>query len=133
MGRESTDFNSGIVHTMTGELLGIPAFSPVMHLEIKSGSAKMAREIEGGKEYIESQLPIIAGCQEPIAEWKIPNMRGIMTARTKPFKVFEPVESEKRSKNKNFEMLPEKGVIKIIKSDNVLKLYELLKSEAKVI
>jgi electron transfer flavoprotein beta subunit len=133
MGRESTDFNGGIVHTLTGEILGLPAFSPVMQLEIVDGMAKMAREIEGGKEYIEAKLPLIAGCQEPIAEWKIPNMRGIMTARTKPFKVLGPKEAEQRSQNMNFELPSEKGEIKMIEPEEVEKLYELLKNEAKVI
>ena len=85
MGRESIDFNGGIVHAMVGEILGIPAFSPVMKLDINGSTVKIAREIEGGKEYLDVALPMIAGCQEPIAEWKIPNMRGIMTARSKPF------------------------------------------------
>jgi electron transfer flavoprotein beta subunit len=133
MGRESTDFNGGIVHAMTGELLGIPAFSPVMQLEIANGKVKMAREIEGGKEYIEASLPVIAGCQEPIAEWKIPNMRGIMTARTKPFKVLEPVEATNRTQNKSFELPSEKGEIQYVDPDDVEKLYDLLRNEAKVI
>jgi electron transfer flavoprotein beta subunit len=133
MGRESIDFNGGIVHAMAGEILGIPAFSPVMQLEISGTRAKIAREIEGGKEYIEAELPFIAGCQEPIADWKIPNMRGIMTARTKPFKVLDPIEIESRSKNENFELPSEKGDIKMIESEEVERLYELLKNEAKVL
>jgi electron transfer flavoprotein beta subunit len=89
MGRESIDFNGGMVHGMVGELLGMPSVSPVMKLEVDGDTVKMAREIEGGKEYLEAKLPMIAGCQEPIAEWKIPNMRGIMSARTKPLQVVE--------------------------------------------
>ena len=133
MGRESSDFNGGIVHAMTGELLGVPAFSPVMQLEIDNGRVKMAREIEGGKEYIEANLPVIAGCQEPIAEWKIPNMRGIMTARTKPFKVLEPIEANIRTRNKNFELPAGKGEIQFIEPNNIERLYVLLRDEAKVI
>jgi electron transfer flavoprotein beta subunit len=133
MGRESIDFNGGIVHAMVGELLGIPAFSPVMKLDVADDKASIAREIEGGKEYIEARLPLIAGCQEPIAEWKIPNMRGIMTARTKPFKVLDPIDSELRSKNKDFELPSEKGDIKLIDPENVDMLFDLLKNEAKVI
>ncbi|MCU0326985.1 MAG: electron transfer flavoprotein subunit beta/FixA family protein, partial [Spirosomaceae bacterium] len=91
MGRETSDYNSGVVHGIVGELLGIPSFSPVMQLDIDGGNAKMTREIEGGKEKLTAPLPLVLGCQEPIAEWKIPNMRGIMTARTKPLKVVAPV------------------------------------------
>ncbi len=84
MGRESIDYNSGVVHAMVGGMLGIPSVSPVMKLELEGTVAKLACEIEGGKERVEVNLPFVAGCQEPIAEWKIPNMRGIMSARTKP-------------------------------------------------
>lgn len=133
MGRESIDFNGGIVHSIVGQMLGISAFSPVMQLEINDSKVKMTREIEGGKEYLETNLPLIAGCQEPIAEWKIPNMRGIMTARTKPFEVVEAYESETRSSNKNFELPKEKGGIQLVDPDEVEKLHELLKNEAKVI
>ena len=77
MGRESIDFNGGMVHGMVGELLGLPSFSPVMQLDVEGTTAKITREIEGGKEKLEVSLPFVAGCQEPIAEWKIPNMRGL--------------------------------------------------------
>ena len=91
MGRESIDFNGGVVHGMVAEMLNIPSVSPVMRLEVENGKASMDKEIEGGKEVIEVSLPMVAGCQEPIAEWKIPNMRGIMMARSKPLEVLEPV------------------------------------------
>lgn len=133
MGRESIDFNGGIVHALVGELLGIPAFSPVMQLVINEGKVEMTREIEGGKEYLEAKLPLIAGCQEPIADWKIPNMRGIMTARTKPFQVITAYECVPRSVSKSFELPAEKGGTQLIDPNDVEKLYELLRNEAKVI
>src|SRR6188508_1507790 len=74
MGRESIDYNGGLVHGLVADALGIPSITPIMKLDIENGVAKMTREIEGGKESIECALPFVAGCQEPIAEWKIPNM-----------------------------------------------------------
>lgn len=133
MGRESIDFNGGVVHAMVGELLGLPSFSPVMKLEIEGNKVKMSREIEGGKETLEASLPLIAGCQEPIAEWKIPNMRGIMSARTKPLKVVEPVAVNGSVKLQKFELPAPKGAVKMISADNVAELVTLLKSEAKVL
>jgi len=133
MGRESIDFNGGMVHGMVGELLGIPSFSPVMKLDLEGTTVKMAREIEGGKEYLEAQLPLIAGCQEPIAEWKIPNMRGIMSARTKPLNVVEPVAQDTQAEATNFLLPPAKGAVKLIDKDNVAELVKLLKNEAKVL
>lgn len=132
-GRESIDYNSGAVHAMLGELLGLPSFSPVMSLDIAGTTAKITREIEGGKEMLEATLPLVAGCQEPIAEWKIPNMRGIMSARTKPLKVVEPVPVETRVGLKHYELPPPKGAVKMISPDNVAELVQRLKTEAKVI
>lgn len=133
MGRESIDFNSGVVHSMVGEMLGIPSLSPVMKLDIEGTTVKMAREIEGGKEYVEASLPLVAGCQEPIAEWKIPNMRGIMSARTKPLTVVEPKAVDELSSLKKYELPPPKGAVKMISVDNVGELVNLLKTEAKVL
>ena len=133
MGRESIDFNGGMVHGMVGEMLGLPSISPVMTLDIDGDTAKMSREIEGGKEYLEVTMPLVAGCQEPIAEWKIPNMRGIMSARTKPLNVVEPSGDEQNTQLEKFELPPAKGAVKMIDPENVSELVDLLKNEAKVI
>ncbi len=133
MGRESIDFNGGVVHAMVGEMLGVPAISPVMKLDIEGTTVKMTKEIEGGKEMVEASLPLVAGCQEPIAEWKIPNMRGIMSARTKPLKVVEPKAVDKLIVAQKFELPPPKGAVKMISADNVAELVTLLKTEAKVL
>lgn len=133
MGRESIDFNGGMVHGMVGEMLGIPSVSPVMKLEVDGDTVKMAREIEGGKEQVEAKLPLVAGCQEPIAEWKIPNMRGIMSARTKPLQVVEPVGDDLATDVTSYQLPPAKGAVKLVDKDNVEELVKLLKNEAKVL
>lgn len=133
MGRESIDFNGGMVHGMVGELLGIPSISPIMKLDIQEKKAKVTKEIEGGKEYLEVTLPFVAGCQEPIAEWKIPNMRGIMQAKSKPLIVLEPYQNTIYTQNKNFELPKPKGQVKMIDQENIKELLQLLKEEAKVI
>lgn len=133
MGRESIDFNGGMVHGMVGELLNMPSVSPTVKLDIEGDTAKLEREVEGGKEFLEVKLPFIAGCQEPIAEWKIPNMRGIMSARTKPLKVVEPVDGDVASEVAEFQLPPAKGPVKLIDKDNVEELIRLLQTEAKVL
>ncbi|MFZ9504298.1 MAG: electron transfer flavoprotein subunit beta/FixA family protein [Cyclobacteriaceae bacterium] len=132
-GRESIDHNSGVVHALLGALLNIPSISPVMKLDIQGGVATMVREIEGGKQTVECALPLIAGCQEPIAEWKIPNMRGIMGARTKPLKVVESAGVTSGTSTLGFEMPPSKGVVKMIEAGQEKELVNRLKSEAKVL
>src|SRR5690606_33107499 len=107
--------------------------SPAVKLDLDGNTAKLEREIEGGKECLQVDLPFIAGCQEPIAEWKIPNMRGIMSARTKPLKVVEPSSADVASEVAAFELPPAKGAVKLIDKDNVEELVRLLQTEAKVL
>jgi len=133
MGRESSDYNGGQVHGMVGEMLGIPSLSPVLKLDMEGTTAKMAREIEGGKEYLEAELPLVLGVQEPIAEWKIPNMRGIMSARKKPLKVITPEGEPAMTSPVSYELPPAKAECRMVDADNVVELVELLKNEAKVL
>lgn len=133
MGRESSDYNGGLVHGLVGEMLGWPSVAPCMKLDLSGRTATLAREIEGGKEVLELSLPFVAGCQEPIAEWKIPNMRGIMSAKTKPLKVIPAVEVPGTTKFSAFQLPPEKGQCKMIPADRMDELVRLLKEEAKVL
>ncbi len=133
MGRESSDYNGGLVHGMVAELLGWPSVAPCMKLEPEGGKATLAREIEGGKEYLEVALPLVAGCQEPIAEWKIPNMRGIMSARTKPLTVVQPVAVEGSSVYESFQLPKERGDCRFFETDQIGELVNALKNEAKVL
>jgi electron transfer flavoprotein beta subunit len=91
-GRESIDYNGSKVAGMLGELLDIPSVSIIKKLDATDTEATVEREIEGGKEVLTIPFPFVAGCAEGVAEPKIPNMRGIMSARTKPLPVVEPVE-----------------------------------------
>ncbi len=133
MGRESTDYNGGQVHGMVGQMLNIPSLSPVMKLEISGNVATLAREIEGGKEYMEANLPLVLGCQEPIAEWKIPNMKGIMSSRTKPLLVISPTNLETLTKSELYELPAARSGCKFIAADQAETLIDLLRNEAKVI
>ena len=132
-GRESIDYNGGLVHGMIGEMLGLPSVSPAMKLDLDGAKAIIYREIEGGKEVLEVPLPFVAGCQEPIAEWKIPNMRGIMTAKTKPLAVIPAINSTQVVAHAGFELPVGRTTCKLIDANNVEELVNLLKNEAKVI
>jgi electron transfer flavoprotein beta subunit len=99
MGKEAIDYNSGMIHGLVAAGLNYNHFSPVMKLELIEDGLELQIETDLGKSTIHCKLPAVLGCQEPIAEWKIPSMRGIMTARTKEIKVFEM-----KSKESNFEI-----------------------------
>lgn len=132
-GRESIDYNGAQVGAMLGELLQIPSVSVAKGLTIENNQASVKREIEGGVEVLVASLPIVVGTAEGVAEPKIPNMRGIMSARTKPLEVIQPVAVEPLTKVQSFDTPPARGNVKLVEADNVAELVNLLHSEAKVI
>lgn len=132
-GRESIDYNGSKVAAMLGELLDIPSVSIIKKLDINGSEATVEREIEGGKEVLTIPLPLVAGTAEGVAEWKIPNMRGIMSARSKPLNVIEPKEIKTMEEGVNFETPAPRGQVKLVPADDASTLAELLHSEAKVI
>jgi electron transfer flavoprotein beta subunit len=131
-GRESIDYNGAKVAAMLGELLDIPSVSIIKKLDVDGNAATVEREIEGGKEVITIPFPFVAGTAEGVAEWKIPNMRGIMSARTKPLAVVEPVEVKTLSDVVKFETPAPRGKVKLVDAADPDKLIDLLHSEAKV-
>jgi len=131
-GRESIDYNGAKVAAMLGEILAIPSVSIIKKLKIEGNTAIVEREIEGGKEVLSIPFPFVAGTAEGVAEWKIPNMRGIMSARTKPLLVVEPIEVEALEKIIQFESPLPRGTVKLFDASDAEKLIETLHSEAKV-
>jgi electron transfer flavoprotein beta subunit len=132
-GRESIDYNGSKVAGMLGELLDLPSVSIIKKLDIDGDKAIVEREIEGGKELLTIPFPFVAGAAEGVAEPKIPNMRGIMSARTKPLVVVEPVEVKTNSEIISYETPAPRGQVKLVAADDAAKLIELLHTEAKVI
>jgi electron transfer flavoprotein beta subunit len=132
-GRESIDYNGAKVAGMIGEFLDIPSVSIIKKLDVDGNTGTVDREIEGGKEVLSIPLPFVAGTAEGVAEWKIPNMRGIMSARTKPLKIVEPVEIKPLSEILSYETPAPRGQVKLVPADDVAKLVELLHTEARVI
>lgn len=139
-GKESIDYNGGQVPMMLGELLGIPSVSVATKLDISGTTATLEREIDGGKEVVEvktqnlaSLQPFVAAAQKGMSEPRIPNMRGIMTARTKPLTVVEPAACDMLSGSVLFDLPPAKEECKMIDPNNVGELVQLLHTEAKVI
>lgn len=132
-GKETIDFNSSSVGGMVAELLDMPYISLATKFELNGTTATVNREIEGGEEVNEVALPVVISCQKGVAEQRIPNMRGIMAARTKPLKVVEPAAIDPLTSVVNYETPPPKAGVKLVPADNVAELVRLLHEEAKVI
>ncbi|MES1215677.1 MAG: electron transfer flavoprotein subunit beta/FixA family protein [Bacteroidota bacterium] len=132
-GKETIDYNGSSIGGMIAELLNLPYIALATKFDIAGTTATVAREIEGGEEICEVSLPLVVSCQKGVAEARIPNMRGIMAARTRPLKVIEPVSTEALTSIINFELPPAKAGVKLVAPDNVEELVRLLHEEAKAI
>jgi electron transfer flavoprotein beta subunit len=132
-GKETIDYNRSSVGGMVAELLDLPFISLATKFELNGNTATVVREIEGGEETVEASLPLVVSCQKGMAEQRIPNMKGIMGARTKPLKVSEPVDADSLTSIKSFETPPPKSGVKLVPADNPAELIRLLREEAKVI
>ena len=135
-GKESIDYNGGMVPGMTAALLDFNFVNASIGIEIEGNTATVSREIDGGKEILSMNLPIIIAGQKGVVEEKdlrIPNMRGIMMARKKPLQVVEPIDFDNTTASVSFEKPEEKSACKMINADNLDELINLLHNEAKVI
>jgi electron transfer flavoprotein beta subunit len=130
-GKETIDYNSACIGSMLSGLLDLPYVSLANQMTLNGNTATVQREIEGGEETCEVVLPAIVSCQKGMAEQRIPNMRGIMAARTKPLKVVEPIAVQATTSIKNYDLPPAKSGVKLVAADNVEELVRLLKEEAK--
>ena len=130
-GKEAIDYNSAAIGGMIAELVDLPYISLATLFELNGNTATITREIEGGEEVAEIILPVVVSCQKGMAEQRIPNMRGIMAARTKPLKVVEPFAIDTLTTIVNFELPAAKAGCKMVAADNVPELIRLLHEEAK--
>jgi len=133
-GIESSDYNGSAVGGMLSEFLGYPSVSSVSGVRIEDNHVILTREIDGGKEVVEVQGPVVAIVQKGIAkEPRIAAMRGIMMARTKPLKVVESVPCDLITESLSFEMPQPRASCKFIDPENPGQLIDLLQNEAKII
>lgn len=135
-GKESLDYNGGMVPGMLAGILGYNFVNACVGIDLNGNEAKVTREIDGGKEIILAGLPLVVGGQKGIVEEKdlrIPNMRGIMMARTKALTIIEPTSDVAATQSIKFEKPAAKSAVKLVNADNLDELISLLHNEAKVI
>jgi len=135
-GRESIDYNGGQVPGMVASILNLPFINACVSMEVNGEEASLVREIDGGKESVKASLPFVVGGQKGLVEEKdlrIPNMRGIMQARSKALDVRSPQEVADKTSTGEFSKPAPKSAVKMIDAENVAELVRLLHEEAKVI
>jgi len=132
-GKETIDYNGSEVGAMVAEHLDMPFVSYASKLDVNGNVATLERDIEGGVEVLEVDLPFVLSAAKGMAEQRIPNMRGIMTARTKPLKEIPSFPYESLEKVSQFTLPPAKAGVKLIDPNEMGELVRLLHEEAKVI
>ena len=132
-GKETIDYNGSEVGAMVAEYLDLPYVSYASKLDLNGNTATLERDIEGGVEEVEVELPFVVSAAKGMAEQRIPNMRGIMMARTKPLQVVPAVSFEDKAKTVKFNLPPAKAGVKLIDPNEMDELVRLLHEEAKVI
>ncbi len=132
-GKETIDYNNGVVGAMLAGLLDVDYIGFATKFELSGSAATVTREIEGGEEIDSANLPLVVSCQKGVAEARIPNMRGIMAARTKPLKVVAAAGIAALSEIVSYDLPPAKTGVKMFQADNMDELVSALHNEAKVI
>jgi electron transfer flavoprotein beta subunit len=132
-GKETIDYNAGEVPGMIAELLNLPYISLATKLDGNNGTYTIERDIAGGVEVLEVAGAFVLSAAKGMAEQRIPNMRGIMAARTKPLAVVTPTSNEVFTKLKSYTLPQEKSACKMVDANNMDELVNLLRNEAKVI
>ena len=133
-GIESSDFNGSVTGGMIAEFLGFPSVSAISGIKIENGKVVITREIDGGREVVSVPVPFVGIVQKGIAkEPRIAAMRGIMMARTKPVKLYEPIPVEPLTKIIAFEKPSQRSACKYVDAENPKLLIDLLQNEAKII
>ena len=132
-GKETINYNGSQVGGMIAEALDLPFVSLAEKLDVNGSSLTLEREIAGGVQVVEVSTPAVVSCAKGMAEQRIPNMRGIMAARTKPLTVVAPVAVDDLTSYVSYTMPNAKSAVKMINPENMDELVELLHNEAKVI
>lgn len=131
-GKETIDYNGSSIGGMIAELLDLPYIALATKVDLAGTTVTASREIEGGEEVVQVALPVVISCQKGVAEQRIPNMKGITTARLKPLKVVDPAPADTLTVVQRFELPPAKAGVKLVSPDNAEDLVRLLHEEAKV-
>ncbi|MFT5822075.1 MAG: electron transfer flavoprotein beta subunit [Crocinitomix sp.] len=132
-GKETINYNGSQVGGMVAELLDQPFVSLASKLEMNGTTATINKEMVGGVEIIELDTPFVLSAAKGMAEQRIPNMRGIMAARTKPLEVLPAAACDSLVSFETYELPPAKSDCKYVDAENMAELVDLLHNEAKVI
>ncbi len=132
-GKETINYNGSQVGGMIAAIVDVPYTSNAAKLDVNGSTATVERDKQGGVEILELALPAVISAAKGMAEQRIPNMRGIMAARSKPLNVIPATVTDSLTETISFSLPPAKGDVKLVDSENIKELINLLHNEAKAI
>lgn len=132
-GRESIDYNGGQVAGILSEMLDMSLINVVTSVTVEGTAVTAVRDIDGGRETVSTTMPCVLSAQKDLCEPRIPNMRGIMQARTKPLSVVEPTSTNDATDYVGYELPAPKQGVKLIDPANAGELIDLLRTEKKLL
>ncbi len=132
MGRESIDYNGGQVQGLVAEMLNWPFINVVTELDVEGNTVTATRDIDGGREELSASLPCVVSAQKDLCEPRIPNMRGIMMARSKPLNVVPAIDKYDYTSVSSYELPPAKSGVKMIDAENAEELIDILHNTEKL-
>lgn len=135
LGKQSVDYDSLQMSSMLAELLNFPSVSVVSKLDIDGTNVKAERDIEGGREVVETSLPCIISAQKGLNEPRYPKLPDIMKAKSKPIEEINPVATDARVAVLKLEIPSKQRANVILGADDkdIDELVRLLHEEAKII
>jgi electron transfer flavoprotein beta subunit len=134
-GKQSVDYDNSITGQITAELLNYNCVSVVVDLKIDGSKIIAEREIEGGREVVETQIPAVITTQKGLNEPRYASLKGIMASKKKTIVEKPAAAFENTSETIRMHLPSSKQSGRIIGSDSsaVAELVKLLREEAKVI
>ena len=134
-GKQSVDFDDSAVPQMLAELIGYSCATVVVNLKLDGNKVTAEREIEGGKEIVELELPAVIAAQKGLNEPRYASLKGIMAAKKKTITEKPAVTYENQTEIVKMLIPPAKQPGRILGTDSsaVVELVRLLREEAKVI
>jgi electron transfer flavoprotein beta subunit len=134
-GKQSVDYDNSIVPQLTAELLGFSCITVVVAFNMDGKKITAEREIEGGKEVVEAELPAVIGAQKGLNEPRYASLKGIMASKKKTIEEKPASPAEQHAEVLSMKKPPEKQPGRILGTDKsaVPELVRLLREEAKVI
>ena len=134
-GVKAGDDDQQQVGPMVATLLGRPCASNVTSFEVGEGMLRCHRDVEGGTEVVELDLPAVVTLTKGAFELRFASLKGIMAAKRKPLDVKDVDLPESRLSVERLDYPPERaeGWILGEGADAVPELVQLLRDEANVL